>query len=155
MTEKIKQLKLDFETWRKQTLYFEDFFVSQMKLDLRNFSLTFVLELGEDVFEFVTINFPKEEDYPVGVYEVIIDEEEQFKIKIEGNDLISVLENTFDEFNRKKEKLKEKIEIEDFDEDLMIEEEYNTTIEKWAMEILNSLKKEIVSINKTKGFILC
>eukprot|EP01080_Neovahlkampfia_damariscottae_P008754 gene8754-702_t len=152
MTDTRKQLKEDFHIWKTQTLYFEDFFVSQMKLDIRNFSLTFVLELNEDVFEFVTINFPKEEEYPVGMYEIIIDEDEQFTIKLEGDDLVSVLENIFDEFNRKKEMLKENIVIQDNEEEIIIEEEYDTTIEKWATDILNTLKKEVALINKTPGW---
>jgi hypothetical protein len=161
MTLAMKQLKSgqkfkifkgsDFQAWKSQTLYFEDFFVSQMKLDLKNFHLTFVLELSEDIFEFVSITFPNQETYPKGDYNIKI-EDDDFDITIEGNDAVTVLENIFDEFNRKKEKILQKkiVESEWIEEDIVLEDD--KTLEKWASDIFIELQKEVAVIKKTPGW---
>lgn len=153
MTDQLKQLKIDFTNWKQTTLHVNDDHITQMKLDLKALNVTFLVELSEDRYEYVSINIP--DTYPKGEYEIVI-EEADFGTKVEADSLLVCLENVLDEFDRKREEIKieKQKQEEKIDLDILIEksDKKNLNYEKWASEILEQLEKEVAILKKTKGY---
>lgn len=153
MTDQLKALKKDYLNWKQTTLHVNDEHITQMKLDLKEKIVNFLVELSEDRYEYVSIMIP--ETYPQGEYEIVI-EEANFGTKVEADSLLVVLENVLDEFDRKRQEIKqEKLKQEEkIDLDLIIEKSDHKKLnyEVWATVVLEQLEKEVAIVKKTKGY---